>query len=232
MKSVLIAFVLVAGYTWAMHAQDFWGKFQSRVKEVNGYELKALALTKENRILKASINDLKYQMKAIEAKNSFLEIKLGQGKERTIASSTVQKAYTDLVNFDVYKWSVNEMLSVAKKEFGLKNFEKSAQFFNEALTRYPKDKFITEEVLYQAGMSSFKTKHYDWAQGHLGRLIAEYPTSKYFRGAKLWVAMSQHETGEKEKFFKTVEEFRLKYRNTEEWAILSKHYENFYQKYK
>lgn len=230
MKSVLIAFVLIGGYSWVMHAQDFWGKFQHRVSEVNHYEVKSYNLLKENRILKAQIDQLKYDMKALEAKNSFLEIKLNQGKARTVAST--ESKVNDLVNYDVYKWSMKDMLAVGQKEFGLKNFEKSAQFYNEALTRFSKDKLVTEEVLYQAGMSAFKSKHYNWSMDHLGRLIAEYPTSKYYRGAKLWVAMSQHETGEKDKFFKTVEEFRLKYRNTDEWKILSKHYENFYQKYK
>jgi outer membrane protein assembly factor BamD (BamD/ComL family) len=232
MKSVLIAFVLVAGYGWVVHVQDFWGKFHARVQQVNNYEAQAIAYAKENRLLKATVDELKYQMKSLEAKNSFLEIKLGVGKERTIANVAEKKNYTDLVNFDVYKWSAKELVAVAKKEFSQKNFEKSAQFFHEAIIRYPQDALLTEEVLYQAGMAAFKSKHYDWSQDHLARLIKEHPTSKHYRGAKLWVALSQHETGEKDKFFKTVEEFRLKYRNTDEWKILSKHYENFYQKYK
>jgi len=36
--------------------------------------------------------------------------------------------------------------------------------------------------------------------------------------------------GEKQKFFATVEEFRKKYRNTNEWKILSTYYEKIEEK--
>jgi hypothetical protein len=36
--------------------------------------------------------------------------------------------------------------------------------------------------------------------------------------------------GEKKKFYATVEEFRKKYRNTNEWKILSSYYENIEEK--
>ena len=233
MKSFLIALVLVGGYSWVVHNQDFWGKLQAKADSVNGYEAKSIALVKEGRELKATIEKLRFDIKTLEAKNNFLEIKLGKDKSRSIASLPTKELENDMVNYDIYKWSIKDMLSMAQKEFSSKNYEKSAQFFNELITRYPKDKAVNEEVLFQAGISAYEAKkHSDWVIKHMGRLISEHPTSKFYRGAKLWTALSYHDLGEKDKFFSTVEEFRLKYRNTDEWKILSRHYENFYQKYK
>lgn len=233
MKSFLIALVLVGGYSWVVHIQDFWGKLQAKADQVNGFEARSIELAKESRELRATIDKLRYEIKTLEAKNNFLEIKLGKDKARSIASLPAKEVENDLVNFEIYKWTVKDMLSMAQKEFVAKNYEKSAQFFNSLIHHYPKDKAINEEVLFQAGISAYETKkHNDWAIKHMGRLISEYPTSKFYRGAKLWTAMSYHEMGDKDKFFATVEEFRLKYRNTDEWKILSRHYESFYQKYK
>jgi len=50
--------------------------------------------------------------------------------------------------------------------------------------------------------------------------------------AKLWLALAQYNQGEHQKFLATVEEFRLKYRNTEEWKILSRYYEDINYKVK
>lgn len=233
MKSFIIFTIVASGFVY-FQSQDVWNKLRVKADEVNGYYGRSLELSKDNRGLRATIDKLRYEVKTLEAKNNFLEIKLQKEKGvRDIASLPSKEVETDLVNFDIYKWSPKDMLSIAQKEYGQKNFEKSAQFFHELIKRYPKDKNISEEVLFQSGISSFETgKHFPWVVEVMGRLISEYPNSKFYRGAKLWMAMGHHELGEKEKFFKTVEEFRLKYRNTEEWKILSRHYENFYQKYK
>jgi len=62
--------------------------------------------------------------------------------------------------------------------------------------------------------------------------VSKYPKSNFYRGAKLWMAMSEYNTGNHRKFASTVEEFRTKYRNTEEWKILSKYYEDINHKNK
>ena len=66
----------------------------------------------------------------------------------------------------------------------------------------------------------------------LKELIDKFPTSKYFRSAKLWRGLSFHKLGKDEEFFKVVDEFRLKYRNTSEWEILRDHYDEIRRKYK
>ena len=64
-------------------------------------------------------------------------------------------------------------------------------------------------------------------------VIENHPTSDFFLGAKLWLAMTYLKQDKEDKFFAVAEEFRKKYRNTTEWNdILSKHYEKIVQKYK
>ena len=58
----------------------------------------------------------------------------------------------------------------------------------------------------------------------------QYPTSQYYRSAKLWKSLTYLQMGDKKKFFATVEEFRKKYRNTKEWKILSAYYEKIEEK--
>ena len=118
-----------------------------------------------------------------------------------------------------------------KKNF--KNYEKSAQFYNELIQRFPKHQLVSDRVLFGAGVAAFETgKRYDWTEKHLGRLVKNHPTSEFYRGAKLWLALAQYNQGEHQKFLATVEEFRLRYRNTEEWKILSRYYEDISYKIK
>ena len=62
--------------------------------------------------------------------------------------------------------------------------------------------------------------------------MKNHPKSDFYRGAKLWLALAQYNNGDHKKFLVTVEEFRLKYRNTEEWKILSRYYEDISYKIK
>ena len=90
---------------------------------------------------------------------------------------------------------------------------------------------MSDEFYFKAGISSFESgNHHDWTLSHFGALMNKYPTSQYFRSAKLWIALTHMKMGEKQKFFATVEEFRKKYRNTQEWKILSSYYEKIEEK--
>ncbi len=197
------------------------------------YEKKALSLAKQNRILSAKISDLEYQVSELKAKSKFL-VSASQkiSVERKVAS--IPKADTnDLVNYDVYKWTPDKLLAIGEKEFHFKNYEKSAQFYHELIHRFPKHELVSDRVLFGAGIAAFETgKRYDWSEKYLSRLVADYPKSDFYRGAKLWLALSQYNQGSHENFLKTVEEFRLKYRNTDEWKILSRYYEDISYKVK
>jgi outer membrane protein assembly factor BamD (BamD/ComL family) len=90
---------------------------------------------------------------------------------------------------------------------------------------------LSDEFYFKAGISAFESgSHHDWTITHFDNLMSKYPTSQYFRSAKLWIALTHMKMGNKKKFFATVEEFRKKYRNTPEWKILSSYYEKIEEK--
>ncbi|MEA9357771.1 hypothetical protein SHI21_16185 [Bacteriovorax sp. PP10] len=137
----------------------------------------------------------------------------------------------DLVEYKTYKWSADDMMKMADKEFKDKNFEKAAQFYTSLVNYYPEYKHLDDEFYFKAGISSYESgEHHEWTLKHFAVLMDKWPTSQYFRSAKLWVALTHMKMGDKKKFFATVEEFRKKYRNTNEWTILSSYYEKIEEK--
>jgi TolA-binding protein len=240
MKIFLLLCFLCSGYVYALW--KYGGLDQSVLAKWNAqfeYEKKSLELARDNRKLMAQVSDLKYQLSELQAKNKFISAQMENSKteksavaERSIAS--VPKIKTDdLVNFEVYKWTPDKLLAIGEKELHHKNYEKSAQFYNELIDRFPKHKIVSDRVLFGAGVAAYETgKRYDWSEKHLEKLVKNYPKSDFYRGAKLWLALAQYNQGNQEKFLATVEEFRLKYRNTEEWKILSRYYEDISYKIK
>jgi len=217
---------------------DLLRQVENKARTVNNYERTALNLAKENRLLKVKVSELEFRLKEIESKRNYLKLKLEQKKnvKRTLASvstSPIINVKNDLVRDHIYKWNPAQMLAISETEFSKKNFEKSAQFYTAFLKKYPKSKGVNDQVLLQAGIAAFESgNHYDWSIYHLSKLIGSNPTSPYFRGAKLYRALAHLKLNHRDEFFKTVEEFRLKYRNTPEWRILSGHYEEFAKRYK
>lgn len=233
MKIFLIFSLLALGYVFTLWK---WGgldrsvitKWQGQLE----YEKKALLLAKENRLLQAKISDLQYQVSQLESKNKFYMAQMQNKPARTIAS-VPQANVNDLVNYNIYKWTPEKLLAIGEKELHFKNYEKSAQFYNELIHRFPKHELVSDRVLFGAGVAAFETgSRYDWSEKHLDRLVKNYPKSEFYRGAKLWLALAQYQQGNHQKFLATVEEFRLKYRNTEEWKILSRYYEDISYKIK
>lgn len=137
----------------------------------------------------------------------------------------------DYVEFKTYKWVADDMQKIADKEFKEKHYEKAAQFYMGLVNNYPHFKGLTDEFYFKAGISAYESgAHHEWTIAHFETLMAKYPTSQYFRSAKLWIGLTHMKMGEKKKFFATVEEFRKKYRNTSEWKILSSYYEKIEEK--
>lgn len=234
--------ILFSGMLMFTLSCDMGNEVKTKLAEISQYKKKALNLAKENRNLRAKISQLKYQIQALEAKNNFLKISMRKGKskriKREIASvKPSMEVGKDYVNDNTYRWSASQLLSIAESEFENKNYEKASQFFHTFLKKYSKKAASKDHnfdsVLFQAGLSAYESgRHYDWAAIHLEHLIKRYPDSKYFRGAKLWLGLTELRRGDKAKFYKMVEEFRMKYRNTPEWKILSGYYEEFTLKYK
>lgn len=236
MKILFIFSILSFAYVFSLWR---WGGLDKRVlakwEEQLTFERKALLLAKENRLLEKKISDLQYQLSELESKNNFFSNSDQAKKEkqsRSVASIPVSDA-EDLVNFEVYKWTPEKLLAIGEKEFHFKNYEKSSQFYKELIERYPKHEIVSDRVLFGAGVAAFETgKRFDWSAKYLSKLVTDYPKSEFYRGAKLWLALSHYNQGEHSKFLETVEEFRLKYRNTEEWKILSRYYEDISDKVK
>jgi len=237
MKILFLFFALASAYVaflWNYGGLD--KSIFTKIEQQYQYEKKALELAKDNRILMAKISDLKYEISQLESKNRYLsstqESKITQATDRKIASIPQTKP-NDLVAFEVYKWTPEKLLAIGEKELHFKNYEKSAQFYAELIDRFPDHKIISDRVLFGAGVAAFETgKRYDWSEKYLQRLIKDHPKSEFYRGAKLWLALSQYNQGANDKFLATVEEFRLKYRNTDEWKILSRYYEDITYKIK
>lgn len=229
---------------------DYVERFEAKARKINHYEVTALQLAKENRELKTEIIRLQDQIQTLKSEKNYIQIKLDKYEQDkpTLATVTTETSRgiasvnpkqlaadpkNDLVKFDVYKWTPSQILAMAEKEFAAKNYEKSAQFFTTFTRQFPHHERISDQVLFQAGVAAYESgDHQDWTLKHLEKLVEEYPTSKYYRGAKLWIALTYLDQGKDRKFFDTVEEFRKKYRNTDEWKVLSPHYEKIVQKYK
>lgn len=211
--------------------------FEKKAAEINHYQNASLMLAKENRELRTHIKRLEFEIEKLKQESVFKHAsKASESGERKIASIGSEpmfdlKGERDQVEFSTYKWSAEDMLKIADKEFKEKNFEKAAQFYNSIIENYPQFNKLDDELLYKSGVSAFETgKHHDWTLAHFNNLLKLYPKSAHYRSAKLWVALTNLKVGEKDKFLATVEEFRKKYRNTNEWKILSSYYESIIEK--
>ena len=217
---------------------------EKKAKRVNHYEVAALQLAKENRELQAKIQQMEFQIQELKTANSFLALQNKQMEKtatkvkrpaRAVASVAPAEVNNpnDLVQMKVYQWKPEQLQATAMEAFDQEQYEKSAQFFQAFLDNYPQNKKIDDSFLFQAGLAAFESnQHDDWALKDMQTLQEKFPQSQFYRGAKMWTALIYLRKGQKDKFFTIVEEFRKKYRNTSEWKILSKHYEQIVQQYK
>lgn len=234
MRSTKNIFALLVIVSLSSSCQ-MYDKIAARARVVNNFEKAALSLAKENRELKATISSLTYELESTKSQKSYLEMQYQKDKanKREIASISPLVPENDLVKYEVYRWKPEQLLAVGYKEFEMKNYEKSAQFFQTFLKHHGKGEALKDSLLFQSGLASYESgAHFDWACRDFAKLIEAYPASPYYKGAKLWLALAQFKTGNEKDFFNTVEEFRKKYRNTKEWEVLKTHYDTILQKYK
>ncbi len=228
---VLLAFTYVFSiWKWGGLGKSVLAKWEQTLQ----YEKKALNLAKENRQLQAKISDLEFQVSELQSKAKYFTAqKKAEGTPSRAIASIPKPSANDLVNYEIYKWTPEKLLAIGEKELHFKNYEKSAQFYHELIERFPKHEIVSDRVLFGAGVAAFETgKRFDWSEKHLDQLVKYHPKSEFYRGAKLWLALAQYQQGHNDKFLATVEEFRLKYRNTDEWKILSRYYEDISYKIK
>lgn len=224
-------------------------KIEQKAAMINHYEQVSLKLARENRELHAEVKRLEFDIEKLKQEKSYYEAKGGGHSapgghdvaeavpahgSRSIASvapATAKSDLKDFVEFKTYKWHADDLLKIADKEFKDKHYEKAAQFYTSLVNNYPANKSINDEFFFKAGIAAYESgAHHDWTLSHFEALMAKYPTSQYYRSAKLWVALTHMKLGDKKKFYATVEEFRKKYRNTNEWKILSSYYEKIEEK--
>lgn len=230
--STLLSFTLLS----FLVSCDFAQKIENKARTISNFEVAALNLSKENRTLQVKIGQLEAEIQALKTKNTYLSMQL-EDKNKSLSTTrkiaSVAPRKSDAVQFDVYQWTPSQLLAMANNEFGRENYDLSAQYYMAFMTNFKGHEAISDDFLYQAGVAAYQSgKHPQWVDQSLKKLVAEYPTSKFYRGAKLWLALNDLKLGNKGEFFQTVEEFRKKYRNTPEWKILSVHYEEIVQKYK
>ena len=207
--------------------------FYNTAKDVANWRKTSLFFAKENRILKKEITALKFKVNELENKNEFLTLSNENKLNRSIASVIPVNPENDLVEFHVYRWSPQQLLSTGRKAFNDGSFEKASQYFKTLVFQFPRHQLITDEIFYKLGISAYECgDHMDWAEDSFEKIIQGYPHSSYFRSAKLWRALINLKNGNKKGFFLTVEEFRKKYRNTEEWKLISRHYDTIYKNYR
>jgi TolA-binding protein len=230
MKEITAMAVFTFIFSYVIGQSGFWGEFKEQADVVHNYEYKALILAKELRQANQEIEVLRGKISKVSLEKEHLALKVAD-KTRTLASVPL-KSKDDLVNFEVFKWSAEKLLGVGEKSLHFKKYEKASQYYQTLVKNYPTNSIVNDKVLFEAGIAAYESKkHYPWAVSHFETIIKKYPKSKLRRGAKLWLALSHYHQGDEKVFLETVEEFRSKYRNTKEWAVLSKYYEDIAYKY-
>ena len=236
MKELTLLSVLTFAFVYGLNQSGFWEDVQKTAKTVHEYEYKALEFSKQLRLMQKENQKLRSKIARLEAEKEHLAMNSSGVKslvqKREIASIPNSNP-NDLVHFELYKWSADKLLGVGEQALHFKKFDKSAQYYNALIEHYPHSKMLDDKVFFEAGIAAYESgKHYDCAQNHFNIIVKNYPKSKYYRGAKLWLALSHFYQGNQKDFIETVDEFRKKYRNTKEWKVLSKYYEELNYKYK
>lgn len=227
MKFVAFSIILSGFVLLALGQKENWNSFLEEIKLSHKFETKSFDLAKQNRLLKAELSKLRFEHTKLENKLKMAGVK-PPIKEviRKIASVDIPES-EDLVQYEIYQWTPNKLLAVARKELHFRHYEKSAQFYHELLTRFSDSELIDDQIWFEGGIASYESKrHYPWASKFFSKVVADYPNSHFYRGAKLWLGLTYHSLGKKQQFLKTLNEFKTKYRNTKEWNILKKHYED------
>lgn len=237
--AILLLFTLFA---FSMGEMGLWSEVKQTASKTRNYEYKSLELAKALREERRRNALLTQEIAGLKAKHEHLLLAVrGEGGAKALSSQNLrsraiasieQKGVEDLVDFELYRWSPEKLLGVGQQALHFKKYDKSAQFYNTLIEEYPNHPSVNDKVLFEAGLAAYESKkHFDWAAKHFAALIDKHPKSDFYRGAKLWMALAQFHQGDHENFVATVEEFRSKYRNTKEWGVLSRFYEDIAFRY-
>ena len=97
----------------------------------------------------------------------------------------------DLVKQQTFQWAAEQLVTMGRDELAKKNFVRSAQLFQTLLKEFPQHPVIDDTFYFQLGISSYESKVYnDWGRRAFNKIVEVYPSSEYYRGAKLWLGLS------------------------------------------
>lgn len=237
---VMKKYALLAPILLMTSSCDLMTRVEHKAQEINKLEDRVVGLVIENRELQNEIDRLTFQVSQMEAQAKFMQASLegSQSSKKSAARAIASVASfapgdEDHVKYDIYQWTPDQIQAIARTEFKNKNYEKAAQFYQAFAMNFPGHSDLNDAFLFNAGVAAYESgRYHQWTLDHLSKLVHEHPTSRYYRGAKLWMALTHLKMGDRDQFFETVEEFRKKYRNTPEWNILSAHYEKIVQEFK
>lgn len=249
---------LLTSLFWTSCAKVDLAQLESKAAKINRFEEVAITLAKENREQKVKIKSLEFEIQKLkqggvggadaehsrslasehEVKHEAKHEEQHETKHETKheehkleVGSLPFEVKKDFIEMKTYKWKLSDLEKMAKDAYSKKDYEKAAQCYTTILNHYGKEAHIDDEFLNNAGTASLETgEHHPWTIFYFQTLMQNFPTSNYFRTAKLWVALTHFKMGDKKAFFMEAEEFRKKYRNSKEWTILSEYYENIAEK--
>lgn len=178
--------------------------------------------------LESQVVDLKFEIAKLKTENEILVKESHQIQSRRAIASVEEN---DLVQFEIYQWKEIQLWQMGQKNFDEKNYEKASQFYLSLIKNYPESNKIDDLFYFNQGVSLFYSKKLNEAKESFQFILTNYKTSDYFVKSKVWLGLVAFYEKDISTFKISVSELRDKYRNTEEWKMLSKYYGNLAEKY-
>lgn len=178
--------------------------------------------------LESQVVDLKFEITRLKTENEMLTEEANQRQIRRTVASVVEN---DLVQFEIYQWKEIQLWQMAQKNFDEKNYEKASQFYASLVKNYPESDKINDLMYFNLGISAFYSKNFKQAKEAFQFIVTNYQSSSFFVKSKAWIGLTAFYEQDIISFKNSVSELRDKYRNTDEWKMISKYYGNLAEKY-
>lgn len=168
--------------------------------------------------------DLQNQLREEKAKSLLVKV---EKKARSIASTE-----NEFVKEELYSLEDSQLKQIAFKYYHKKEYFLASQYFDVLLKEYPESSVIDDQTYYFAGLAYYRSsQELEQSRECFKKVVEEFPNSEFRLQAKIWIGIAYLQIGKEDKFIEVVQEFKEKYRNTEEWKMLSQYYGKMSQKY-
>lgn len=223
------AFIFVFGGTAVIYYAFFGNSSQFKFPTVADVktQYEVTKIQNENLQLKLKLRKAEFTLARIQEASSVTKV------ERHIASTPnvfeifpQGKSIEDYVKQDIYHWSAIKLTALAEREYKLKNYTASAQYGMTLVNLDSNDDQLDENFYYRLGVSCIESKYYlQEGVNALSDLVKKFPESTLVVQAKLWRGLAFHRLNNQTEFLAMLEEFKTKYRNTNEWSVLKNIYD-------